>query len=72
MLVDGDGKGFGGKRSPWIQHLFQLIFKPRTHGLWPHTPGFLKSLLFTHQYVCVFVCVSAPEAIQNKSCETHA
>ena len=29
-------------------------------------PGFLKSFSFVHRYVCVCVCVSAPEVINNK------
>ena len=28
-------------------------------------PGFLKLILCGRLYVCVFVCVSAPEAINN-------
>ena len=32
----------------------------------------LKSFLFVHRYVCVCVCVSALDGINNKSRETHA
>ena len=31
-----------------------------------HTPDFLKSFLFMHLYVCLCVCVSAPEDINNQ------
>ena len=30
---------------------------------WPCVPGFLKSLLFTHWYVYLSVCLSAPRAL---------
>ena len=30
-----------------------------------HAPGFLKLFLCGRLYVCVYVCVSAPEAINN-------
>ena len=35
-------------------------------GLWPRIPGFLKSFLLACRYVCMSVCVSAPEGINNQ------
>ena len=43
-----------------------FVIKPGAHGRRPHAPGFLKLLWFTCQYVCVSVCVSAPEGINNR------
>ena len=45
-----------------------LLVKPGAHGLRPHEPGFLKLLWFTRRYacVCLSVCVSAHEAINNQ------
>ena len=39
------------------------------HVACSHAPGFLKLLLFAHQYVCV--CVLAPEGINNQWCDTY-
>ena len=35
-----------------------IFYKPGVRGLWPRVPGFLKSFVFMHWYVCVCVCVS--------------
>ena len=43
------------------------LSKPGARNLWLHAPGFLKSFLFARRYlsVCVSICVSAPEGINN-------
>ena len=42
-------------------HYHFLVVKPGTRQ---HAPGFLK--LFLCRCLCMFVCVSAPEAINNR------
>ena len=42
------------------------VFKPGAHGRRPRVRGFLKLLWFARRYVCLCVCVSAPEAINNQ------
>ena len=42
--------------------LQSTVFKPGACSLRQHAPGFLKLLWFVHRYVCV----SAPEAINNQ------
>ena len=49
--------------------IFHTIFKPGAQAAGPRAPGFLKSF---HPQTLVYVCVSAPEAIINKSHEGHA
>ena len=41
------------------------IIKPGTCQQQASAPGFFKLFLCGRLYVCVFVCVSAPEAINN-------
>ena len=47
-----------------------ILFKPGARGQRPRAPGFLKLLWFAHQYscvcVCLSVCVSVPEGINNQ------
>ena len=50
--------------------LFSIYIVLHKYG--PRAHGFLKLLWFTHRYVCVCVCVSAPEDINYKLHETHA
>ena len=47
--------------------LFLLLLACHTAcGQRPRAPGFLKLFWFARRYVCVCVCVSAPEAINNQ------
>ena len=48
-----------------------IIFKLGARAAGLHMPSFLKSFR-SRTLVCVCVCVSAPEAINTKSCERHA
>ena len=52
----------GSSHENKIFHGKPCIFKPSTCGLWPFAPGFLKLLWF----MCRYVCVSAPKAINNQ------
>ena len=45
---------------------YSPVFKPGVLGLRPCMPSFLKSFLLVHWYVCMSVCVSAPEDINNQ------
>ena len=49
--------------------LWDLIFKPGAHRTQAGAPGFLKLFLCGRLYVCLCVCVSIPEAINNLWCD---
>ena len=40
--------------------------KPSACGLWQCSPGFLKLLWFARRYVCLSVCLSISEGINNQ------